>query len=91
VTAGELERRDGWNEERRRAALEVLEVGQALFDAVIESASDQREGPASEDEGEKYPDEELRAAAEAFFEAVRVLLGLDHPGEERPGVARHSS
>ncbi len=55
-------------------AAEVLELGQALFDAVIETALARcpREGA-----DEAYPEAELRAAADQFFTALRLLLGLE--------------
>lgn len=61
--------------EPQRIAAEVLELGQALFDAVIEAASALPEADGSEDEG--FPAEEMRAAASEFFRALRVLLGME--------------
>jgi hypothetical protein len=59
---------------RQQAAAEVLELGQTLFDAMIETASSSAAGDAA---GEPFPAEEVRAAAEEFFRALRLLLGLD--------------
>lgn len=54
-------------------AAEVLELGQMLFDAVIEAAS--RSGPENAP-SEPFPAEDVRAAADEFFRALRVLLGV---------------
>ncbi len=53
---------------------EVLELGQTLFDAVIEAAASP---PAGDAAGELFPAEEVRAAADEFFRALRLLLGMD--------------
>lgn len=53
---------------------EVLELGQTLFDAVIEAAASP---PARDAANEPFPAEEVRAAADEFFRALRLLLGLD--------------
>lgn len=60
---------------RSRAAAEVLELGEALFDTLVEAA-EQREGSAASEAGDAATVEELRAAAETFFAALRLLLGL---------------
>ncbi len=57
----------------RRVAAEVLELGETLFDAVLDAAAAR---PLSE-EGETLPEAQLRRAAEEFFQAVRALLGLE--------------
>lgn len=59
---------------RPQAAVEVLELGQALFEAVIEAASSPATGDAPD---EPFPTEDVRAAAEEFFQALRLLLGLE--------------
>ncbi len=59
--------------QKRVVAAEVLELGQMLFDAVIEVAARPK---ADEQESEPFPAEDVRAAAEEFFRALRVLLGL---------------
>lgn len=59
---------------RQQAAAEVLELGQTLFDAVIEAAGSP---PASDAASAPFPAEEVRAAAEEFFHALRLLLGLE--------------
>jgi hypothetical protein len=63
------------DEVRRQAALEVLGLGETLFDAVIDAAADR---PATDEgSGEVFPAEDLRAAAVEFFRALRVLLGIE--------------
>jgi hypothetical protein len=60
----------------RRVAAEVLELGETLFDAVMEAAVANR--PSLEDRsGETFPEDDFRVAADEFFRALRVLLGLD--------------
>lgn len=59
---------------RQHVAAEVLELGQALFDTLIEtSAARQPNGDGST----SFPVDEVRAAADAFFTALRLLLGMD--------------
>ncbi len=57
---------------RPQVAAEVLELGQMLFDVVIDAAS--QPAPAA---GEPFPTEEVRETAEEFFHALRILLGLE--------------
>lgn len=59
---------------RQQAAAEVLELGQTLFDAVIEAASG---SPSADAPDEPFPAEDVRAAADEFFRALRVLLRLE--------------
>lgn len=58
---------------RRRVAAEVLELGETLFDAVLDAAAD----CSGAVESEPLPEAELRTAAEEFFQALRVLLELN--------------
>jgi hypothetical protein len=58
---------------RQRAAAEVLELGEMLFDTAIEAAT--RE-PAEGEEADALLVEELRVAAGEFFMALRLLLGV---------------
>src|SRR5437870_4541224 len=51
---------------RRRIAAEVVELGQALFDAALDAAA----GRASAAD-EPFPEDDLRDAADEFFRAVR--------------------
>jgi DNA-binding MarR family transcriptional regulator len=59
--------------DRRRIAVEVLELGETLFDALLDAAADPDRAEASE----ALPEGELRTAAGEFFHALRVLLVLD--------------
>jgi hypothetical protein len=61
------------NTDHGRIATEVLELGETLFDALLDLASDSAKAAASE----PLPDNELRTAADEFFQALRVLLVLD--------------
>lgn len=56
---------------KQRAAAEVLELGEMLFDTAIEAAT--RE-PAEGEEADALLVEELRVAAGEFFMALRLLL-----------------
>lgn len=58
--------------DRHRIAAEVLELGETLFDAVLEAASH----PAADAALDPFPESELRTAADEFFRAVRGLLGF---------------
>ena len=59
----------------QRLAREVLELGESLFETALEAGSQQ---PAKgEGEGDKYPIDELQAAAQEFFSALRLLLGIE--------------
>ena len=59
---------------RQRVAAEVLELGQALFDALIETATAQQ---LEDNDSTSFPVDEVRAAANEFFTALRLLLGMD--------------
>jgi hypothetical protein len=65
---------DASRDARQRVAAEVLELGQALFDALIETAADRQ--PESND-STSFPVDDVRAAADEFFTALRLLLGMD--------------
>ena len=54
-------------------AAEVLELGQALFDAVIEAAA--APPPVEGETRGPFPTDDVRAAAEEFFTALRAPLG----------------
>lgn len=58
--------------DRRRLAAEVLELGETLFDAVLDAAA--HPDPAAEND--PFPETELRTAADEFFRSLRVLLGM---------------
>jgi len=54
----------------RQIAAEVLELGEALFDAALEAAV---RCPVGDTE-EPFPETEMRTAADGFFRALRILL-----------------
>lgn len=60
--------------DRLMVAAEVLELGQALFDALVEAAADRAD---SADTAELPPVADIQAAADEFFVALRLLLGLE--------------
>jgi hypothetical protein len=62
------------NEIRQRAAAEVLELGEMLFDTAIETAARQS---AIGEEPEVLLVEEMRSAADEFFMALRLILGIE--------------
>ena len=57
----------------RRLATEVLELGESLFEIALEAGSHH---PPKDEEGEAFPIEELQAATQEFFSALRLLLGI---------------
>lgn len=59
------------SEIQQRAAAEVLELGEMLFDAAIDAAAQQ---PAEGEEVDASLIEEMRVAADEFFTALRLLL-----------------
>lgn len=56
---------------RKRAAAEVIELGEVLFDTAIDVAARQ---PAGGEELDALLIEEMRTAANEFFIALRLLL-----------------
>ena len=56
---------------RQDIAAEVLELGEMLFDTAIDVAAPR---PAGEETGDGVSIEEMRAAADEFFMALRLLL-----------------
>jgi len=56
---------------RPEIAAEVLELGEMLFDAAIDAAAQR---PAGEQAGDTPFLEEMRAAVDEFFMALRLLL-----------------
>ncbi len=61
---------------RRQIAAEVLELGETLFDTLLDAAV--ARPPA--DEAEPFPEADLRTAADEFFRTVRALLGIPEDG-----------
>jgi hypothetical protein len=70
--------------DRCRVASEVLELGEALFDTVLDAASIR----CGAEPSEPLPEAELRTAAEEFFRTVRVLLGLGDTPDREPVTGR---
>ncbi len=63
----------------QRAAAEVIELGEMLFDTAIDVAALRaREG----EEGDAALIEEMRAAADEFFIALRLLLETGQTAQE---------
>ena len=62
-----------YRETRQRLAAEVIELGESLFEMALEAGTHQ---PAAGEEIVAYPVEEIQAAAEEFFTALRLLLGV---------------
>ncbi len=66
---------DNLADTRQRVAAEVLELGQSLFDTVIEAAT--APSPPKGEETAAFPADDARAAADDFFAALRVLLQME--------------
>jgi len=60
--------------DRRVVAAEVIELGQALFDSLVEAVAARAD---SADTAELPPVADIQAAADEFFVALRLLLGLE--------------
>jgi hypothetical protein len=61
-------------ENRQRMAVEVLELGQSLFETALEVGNHHL---VEKQEGEAYLTEEIRATAHEFFTALRLLLRIE--------------
>jgi hypothetical protein len=61
-------------ENRQHMAAEVLELGQSLFETTLEAGNHHS---AENQEDEVYPTEEIRATAQEFFTALRLLLRIE--------------
>ena len=59
--------------EQRKLAIEVLELGESLFETALDAGSHRS---AESQEGEDYTIEDIRATAQEFFTALRLLLGI---------------
>ena len=59
------------DEIHQHAAAEILELGEMLFDTAIDAAA-QRSAEGEEDDASLT--EDMRAAADEFFTALRLLL-----------------
>jgi len=62
------------------AAAEVLELGEMLFDTAIDAVIQR---PVQDKGGDASFVEEMRSAADEFFVALRLLLGVEEQGVER--------
>jgi len=62
------------NASKQRLAVEVLELGESLFETALEAGSHQS---STGDEGQAYPIDELQTATQEFFSALRLLLGIE--------------
>jgi hypothetical protein len=67
------------DEIRQHAAAEVLELGEMLFDTAIDAATRQ---PVEGEGADASLVEEMRGAAEEFFVALRLLLGVEKQSVE---------
>jgi hypothetical protein len=61
------------NMTRQHAAAEVIELGEMLFDTAIDAAARQ---PIEGESSDASLIEEMRAAADEFFTALRLLLEI---------------
>lgn len=69
------------SDDRQQIVAEILELGQALFDTVIEEASAGNKGLGQE--REDFAVSEAESAAETFFDNLRRLFGLS---DDRPEI-----
>jgi|GEM_PF-1518890 len=69
---------------RQETAAEVIELGEMLFDTMIEAAQQ----PAQDKENDAPLIEEMRATADEFFTALRLLLGFYQKSGARMFIAR---
>jgi len=72
---------------RQHAAAEVIELGEMLFDTAIDAAVRQ---PAKGEEIDASLIEEMRAAADEFFTALRILLEAEQQSISVEGAALES-
>lgn len=66
----------GDSDRSRHIAAEVVELGETLFDSALEAAVQR----TSNNKAEPFPEQQIRTAADEFFQTLRALLGL--PEEE---------
>ncbi len=64
---------------RQYAAAEVLELGEMLFDTAIDAAM---RWPVQDEGADASFVEEMRLAADEFFVALRLLLGVEKQAVE---------
>lgn len=65
---------------RQEIVAEILELGEMLFDTAIDAAAQR---PAGEQTGDAAFIEEMRAAADEFFMALRLLLETGQETRDR--------
>ena len=70
---------------RQEIAAEVLELGEMLFDTAIDVAAQQ---PTESEASDTTLIEEMRATADEFFTALRLLLGFYQKSGARMFIAR---
>lgn len=63
----------GRQETRQHLAAEMIEIGESLFELALEAGTHQ---PTEGKETTAYPIEEIQAATNEFFTALRLLVGL---------------
>lgn len=61
--------------DRIRLAVEVVEIGETLFETIVEDAR-LRPGPSNRPDA-PFPAEQVTEAGELFFKTLRLLLGLE--------------
>jgi hypothetical protein len=69
---------------RHHVAAELLELGETLFDAVLDAAA----ARSGAEKSELLPEAELRTAAEEFFQTLRVMLDVTDPPVPEYGTGR---
>jgi hypothetical protein len=69
---------------RRLVAAEIVELGETLFDAILDAAA----ARSGAEESEPLPEAEFRRAAEEFFQTLRVLLEVTDPPVPESGTSR---
>ena len=74
-----VEKQDVDRNMTRQRAAEVIELGEMLFDTMIEAAQQ----PTQDKENDAPLIEEMRAAANEFFNALRLLLETGQDTGER--------
>ncbi len=62
-------------------ATEVVELGENLFELALQGHTEPSADTTASEQEQAYPVEEIRIAANEFFIALRLLLGLP---EDKP-------
>jgi hypothetical protein len=74
------------NDDQKRVISEVLELGETLFDMLVEEACLGNRNTGAITETESLPLDDARAAAQGLFSALRLLLGLPENPNDVPSV-----